>query len=54
MKYNGNIFSCQVPENWKTHEYMRFFTYKPFGKLFYKNPILFILQYIYAIKMYYF
>ena len=24
MKFNGNIYSCQVLENWKTHEYTRF------------------------------
>ena len=40
MKYNGNIYSRQVMEFFfKTHEYTRFFTYKPLGELFYPpNP----------------
>ena len=28
-KYNNNIYSCQVPETFKTHEYTSFFTYNP-------------------------
>ena len=38
MKYNGNIYSRQVPGKLKTHEYTSFFlTYNPW-KFYFTNP----------------
>ena len=37
MKYNGKIYSCQVPEKLKTHEYMRFSYIYPLENYFTKT-----------------